>query len=98
MMRLLEVLDKANGYFFSESSLSSSTDVTGAGEQSSTLYPLLYNCHHYHSHAHTSTRAHTHTHSIMTSINGHIYNYLANCNYRRRGNIPWAKYSRFQCH
>ena len=72
MMRLLEVLDKANGYFFSEST-SATDDASGMGEQLPMLYPLLYviaNTHmHTHTHAlalahaykHTCTRTQTHT-------------------------------------
>ena len=74
MMRLLEVVDKANGYFFSESTLSSSSiaadDTSGVGEQLSTLYPLLYII------VYTHTHTHTHTHIYIQHIYTHTYTHM----------------------
>ena len=68
MMRLLEVVDKANGYFFSESTLSSSSiaadDTSGVGEQLSTMYPLLY------------VIVYTHTHTYIQHIYTHTYTHM----------------------
>jgi len=46
MMRLLEVIDKANGYFFSESITSSDVAGSSSKEESITEYPSSYpyNC------------------------------------------------------